>query len=76
MTKSSLGGELFTKEDVEKYLREEVSMAGGAKKWLRKHKLGGQFDHILHMVEDGRAATLPAMQHVLKFKTVILYTPY
>lgn len=51
-------------------------MAGGAAKWLRKHKLGSRFDHVLHMIENGSAATLPDIQAALKFKTVILYTPY
>lgn len=67
--------ELFTQQEIEAHLRDEVREAGGAKKWLKRHKLGSQFDHVLHMVENGSAATLPRIQYALKFKTVIMYAP-
>jgi hypothetical protein len=51
MTKEQ--GELFTEAQCERYFREEVAAAGGAKKWLRKNKIHGK-DHVLHMIEDGR----------------------
>jgi hypothetical protein len=65
--------EIFTKDEVEKYLREEVEAVGGAKKWCRKHNVN--MDHALHMVADGSAATLPRVIGVLGFREVIRYEP-
>lgn len=64
--------ELFTEAEVEKYMREEVADAGGPKKWLRKNKVHG-FDHILHMIANGSAATLPHILPALGFKRVTRY---
>lgn len=62
--------ELFTREEVQKVLREAVRDAGGAKKWLRKHKL---CQYNLHMIEDGRGATLPGVLEALGFRKVDRY---
>lgn len=64
--------ELFTEAEVEKFMREEVADAGGAKTWLRKNKVYG-CDHVLHMVTNGSAATLDRILPVLGFKRVIRY---
>jgi hypothetical protein len=66
--------ELFTEAEVEARLREEVSAAGGAKKWLKKNKVAG-CSQVLHMIEDGRGATLGAILPVLGFKRVVRYEP-
>ncbi len=65
---------LFTQAEVQRYLREEVADAGGANKWLRKNKMMGE-NHILHMVENGDAATLPRFLAILKFRQVTRYEP-
>ena len=67
--------ELFTLEEVERCMREAVRDAGGAKKWLRKKKLGTQYDHVLHMIEDGRAATLTGMLAHVGFERVNMFKP-
>lgn len=47
-------GELFSRSECEEYFREEVRAAGGAKKWLRKHKFSSfEFSHCLHLIENG-----------------------
>lgn len=65
--------EIFTLEEVKFYMRDEVRAAGGAKKWLRKHKLRNQFDHVLHMVENGDAATSPPILDALGFRRITRY---
>jgi len=60
--------------ELEAILRAEVQAAGGAKKWLRKKKVKG-FEHILHMVADGRAATLDDMLTVLGYERIVVYKP-
>ena len=67
--------EIFTIEQVQQHLRDEVAEAGGAKKWLRKNKVFG-CDHILHRVQNGDAATLPRVMKVLKFRRVDRYEPF
>ena len=62
--------ELFTQEELQRYMREEVLRAGGAKKWLRKNKVFGS-DHMLHMVTNGDAATLSNCLAALGFRKVI-----
>lgn len=64
--------ELFTANEVQAYLRKEVAAAGGAKKFLRKKKLDG-FSHILHMFENGDAATLDRVLPALGFRRVTRY---
>lgn len=64
--------ERFTEDEVRRHLRDQVAAAGGARKWLRKHKLSG-FDHVLHMIEDGRLGTDERLLSVLGFKRVVLY---
>jgi hypothetical protein len=66
--------ELFTADELTAQLREDVALAGGAKKWLRKNKVLGN-DHLLHMVTDGRAATLDDFLRVLGFRKVVRYEP-
>lgn len=66
--------ELFTGAELQAMLREDVAAAGGAKKWLRKHKVSG-CDHILHMVANGDAATLDDILRVLGFTRVVRYEP-
>jgi len=62
-------GELFTREQCEKYFREEVKRAGGSKKWLRKHKVYG-LDHVYHMIDNGSYFHHPRVMEVLGFKAV------
>jgi hypothetical protein len=61
--------ELFTREQCEKYFREEVADAGGAKKWLKKNKVYGM-DHVHHMVNDGSYFEHPVVMDRLGFKKV------
>jgi hypothetical protein len=63
--------DLFTIDALERYLRDEVIRAGGAKKWCRKHKVF--MDHALHMIDNGSAAGLPRIQEALGFKKVTMY---
>ncbi len=64
--------ELFTEPQLEAMLREAVEAAGGAKKWCRKNKVFGH-DYSLHMITDGRAATLRDVLPVLGFRAVVRY---
>jgi len=64
--------ELFTLEEIQRHLREEVAQAGGANKWLRKHKATG-FDHCLHMIDNGSAASLDGVLPLLGLKKVVRY---
>ena len=64
---------LFTVDEIERYLREEVMRAGGAKKWCRKHKIN--MDHAIHMIENGSAASLDRVLDALEFRKVIRYEP-
>jgi|UPI00059F6B34 hypothetical protein len=64
--------ELLTEDELKQALRTAVEAAGGAKKWLRANKITGK-DHILHMVSDGRAATLPDILRVLGYRPVTLF---
>jgi hypothetical protein len=65
--------ELFTIDEIEKHLREEVAEAGGAKKWCRKHKI--DMSHAIHMVENGSAASLDRVLYALGLRQVIRYEP-
>lgn len=60
-------GELFTREQCQSHLREEVQKAGGAKKWLRKNKVFG-LDHVPHLIENGSYFHHPDVLRVLGFK--------
>ena len=64
--------ELFTEKDLQSLLREDVAEAGGAKKWCRKNNVTG-YDYSLHMITDGRAATMQDVLPVLGFRQVVLY---
>ena len=61
--------ELFTRKELQDELRDAVKQAGSAKKFLRKHKLYG-YDHALHMIENGTAATRPDVMMALGFRAV------
>jgi hypothetical protein len=61
--------ELFTREECERYFREEVARAGGAKKWLRKNKISG-LDHVHHMIDNGQYFTHPQVLYRLGLKPV------
>lgn len=61
--------DLLTERELEAILAAQVAEAGGAKKWLRKHKLTG-FDHVLHMISNGDAATLDRVIQVLGYRPV------
>jgi hypothetical protein len=65
--------ELFTIDEIEKLLREEVVAAGGAKKWCVKNNVS--MGHALHMVENGTAASLPRVLDVLGLEKVTRYMP-
>lgn len=64
--------ELISEREIQARLRFEVKTAGGAKKWLRKHKITGH-DHVEHMISDGRAATFPDVMRALGFQRVVLF---
>lgn len=64
--------EIFTTKEVEEFMRSEVNAAGGARKWLRKNGVTG-LEHVMHMVADGRAATLDRVLLVLGFRRVALF---
>ena len=66
--------ELFTIDELEKHLRDAVAEAGGVKKWIRKHKASG-FDHCLHMIENGSAASLDRVLPIIGFRRVTRYEP-
>jgi len=63
--------ELFTIDEIEQHLREEVARAGGSKKWSRKHKV--YLNHALHMLDNGSAASLENVLHALGMERVVLY---
>lgn len=65
--------ELFTEKEVQAYMRNEVYAAGGAKKWLKKNNM--TFNHAIHMIENGDAATLDRVLDVLGFRRVTRYEP-
>jgi len=65
--------ELFTEEEVQQYMRDEVADAGGPKKWLRKNKISGESP--LHMIQNGQAATLSNCLAALGFRKVTRYEP-
>ncbi len=65
--------ELFTIDEIEAYLRDEVARAGGAKKWCRQHKV--DMSHALHMIENGTAASIPRILEPLGFRQVTRYEP-
>lgn len=67
--------EIFTEKEVEEYLRQEVQEAGGAAKWLKKHKMFMFYKHILHMFDNGSAATLPQVLDTLGFVRKTVYEP-
>lgn len=66
--------EIFDEREVREYLRAEVEAAGGAKKWLKKNKMFG-YDHVLHMVANGDAATTPRILEALGFRRVDRFEP-
>jgi hypothetical protein len=70
MTEFLGSGELFTHAQCQAYFCEEVRLAGGAKKWLRKNKVTG-LDHVLHMINDGRYFTHPQIMERLGFREVV-----
>lgn len=65
--------ELFTTDELERYLREEVMRAGGAKKWCKKN--GVYMGDALHMVSNGSAATLDRVCLALGFRKITRYEP-
>jgi hypothetical protein len=64
--------EIFTADEVATYMRHEVDAAGGARKWLRKHRMLSEA-HIIHMIEDGTAATIPRFLSELGFRQIVRY---
>lgn len=64
----------LTQEELHALMREQVEAAGGARKWLRLHKLSS-FDHVQHMISDGRMATDERVLPVLGFRRVVLFEP-
>lgn len=68
---SALEGELLTAAELKVLLREAVADAGGAKAWLRKHKMIES--HIHHMFTNGDAATLPNVLRELGYEPVTMY---
>ena len=62
--------EMLTVEQIRAELREAVSAAGGAVKWLRKHNLTSRYRHVPHMVEDGRIAADDCVLKALGYRKV------
>lgn len=64
--------ELFTTKQLEAMLRDAVEAAGGAKKWCLKNNVFGHA-YSLHMIADGRAATMRDVLRALGFRAVVRY---
>lgn len=64
---------MFTKEEVQSMLREQVAAAGGAKNWMRKHRAMNIAPE--HMIENGSAATLERVLPLIGMVAVTLYKP-
>lgn len=53
-------------------MARRVREGGGAKRWLRRHKVFG-FEAVTHMVSDGRIATHERVLPALGFERAVLY---
>jgi hypothetical protein len=60
---------LLTRSECQALFREEVKLAGGAKKWLKKNKIWS-LDHVTHMVSDGSYFTHSEVMAALGLKSV------
>ena len=63
--------ELWTIDDLELFLRDEVMRAGGAKKWCKKHNI--HMSHAMHMIENGTAASIDRVTEALGYRKVTRY---
>lgn len=64
---------MITQRELQAELARQVAEAGSAKKWLRKNKVLRSFDHALHMIASGDAATLSGIIDALGYKPVTMY---
>lgn len=67
-----MSDDLLTDAQLHKMLAAQVAEAGGARKWLRKHKLTS-YKHAEHMFDNGDAATLDRVLPILGYKPVRRY---
>lgn len=63
---------LLTRSECQALFREEVKLAGGAKKWLKKNKIGS-LDYVIHMVNDGSYFTHPEVLAALGLKSIEMW---